>query len=122
MGTLLMQLHEYDRAIEQLKSLKVYTDAESEARIQYWIAKSYYNMGHFKKAIFEFLKVKYLSQPTKLPWKTTAMYEASNAYIKLQEYDKAADLLKKIIQIEGTTSSMGRFAVNKLQEITSRDQ
>ncbi len=119
-GTLLMQLHEYDRAIEQLKSLKVYTDAESEARIQYWIAKSYYNMGQFRKAIFEFLKVKYLSQPTKLPWKTTAMYEASNAYIKLQEYDKAEDLLKKLIQIEGTTSSMGRFAVDKLEEIKSR--
>ncbi|MFO7889223.1 MAG: tetratricopeptide repeat protein, partial [bacterium] len=119
LGTLLMQLHEYDRAIEHLRSLKVYSDAESEARIQYWIAKSYYNMGRFRQSIFEFLKVKYFSQPTKLPWKTTAMYEASNAYIKLKEYDHARDLLEKIIQIEGTTSSMGRFAVEKLQEIKS---
>jgi len=121
-GTLLMGLHEYDRAIEQLKSLKVYADSESEARIQYWIAKSYYNMGQFKKSIFEFLKVQYLSQSTKLPWKTTAMYEASKAYIKLQEFDKASDLLRRIIQIEGTTSSMGRFAVDQLQEIKSRSQ
>jgi len=121
-GTLLMGLHEYDRAIEQLKSLKVYADSESEARIQYWIAKSYYNMGQFRNSIFEFLKVQYLSQSTKLPWKTTAMYEASKAYIKLQEFDKASDLLKRIIQIEGTTSSMGRFAVDQLQEIKSRKQ
>ncbi len=121
-GTLLMGLHEYDRAIEQLKSLKVYADSESEARIQYWIAKSYYNMGQFRESIFEFLKVQYLSQSTKLPWKTTAMYEASKAYIKLQEFDKASALLKRIIQIEGTTSSMGRFAVDQLQEIKSRNQ
>ena len=74
-------------------------------------------MGQFEQAIFEFMKVAMLSKPTKLPWNTTALYEAGQAYIKLDKPRHAQKLFEKIVQKEGSTSDLGRIARQRIQEI-----
>jgi tetratricopeptide (TPR) repeat protein len=118
-GTLYMKVSDFNRAIQHLETLKREADAETEAEIQYWIGKSYYSMGQFHQAINEFLKVKYLSRPTKLPWATTAMYEAALAYMKLNDSDRARMLLERIVRQEGATSDLGRIARQKIEQIDS---
>ncbi len=120
-GTLYMKLNEYARAIEVFQNAKQNADPETEAEIQYWIAKSHYRMGHFEQAIFEYLKVVYLSQPTKLPWGTTALYEAAQAYLRLNKNREARGLFERIVQREGATSDLGRIARSRIQEIDAAD-
>ena len=112
-GHLYMKLNEYDRAIEVFRDVKRDCDSESEAEVQYLIGSCYNNMGLFQQAIFEFMKTK----PSKLPWETTAIYNAGQAYMKLQQPDQARKLFQKVIQKEGSTSDWGRFARQKIQDI-----
>jgi len=112
-GNLYMKLNEYDRAIEVLREVKRDCDSESEAEVQYLIGSCYNSMGRFQQAIFEFMKTK----PTKLPWETTALYNAGQAYMKLQQPDQARKLFQKVIRKEGSTSDWGRFARQKIQDI-----
>ncbi len=118
MGIFYMDLNEYMRAVEYLRDVKRDADFETEAEIQYWIGKCFYNMGQFEQAIFEFLKVEYLSKPTSLPWDTTALYEAGLAYTKLDKLAEARKLFEKIVQKEGATSDLGRIARQRIEELT----
>ncbi|HPN32963.1 MAG TPA: tetratricopeptide repeat protein [bacterium] len=117
LGIFLMNLKEYDRAIAYLKELKWSVDAETEAEIQYWIAKSYNERGSAGEAIIEYLKVKYLCKPTKLPWGTTALYEAGQAYYKLGELEKARSLYQSIVRELGSADQFGRVAAERVHEI-----
>lgn len=116
-GITLMNLSEYQRAIAWLENLLPEANNEQEAEIRYWIAKCYYRMGQFRIAVSEFLKVPFLTRPTRLPWHVTAEYEAGLAYMKLGEYEKARELFKRIVRKEGATSDFGRVAARKLREI-----
>jgi tetratricopeptide (TPR) repeat protein len=118
-GIFYMNLNEYDLAARWLEDVKKDADPETDAEIQYWIGKSYYNMGRFERAIFEYLKVKYLSKPSKLPWDTTALYEAGQAYIKIGKPEEARRLFTQIVQKEGGSSDLGRIAKQKIDEIDS---
>jgi len=117
LGIFLMNLKEYDRAIAYLKELKWLVDAETEAEIQYWIAKSYNERGSASEAIMEYLKVKYLCKPTKLPWGTTALYEAGQAYYKLGELEKARSRYQSIVRELGSGDEFGRVAAERVNEI-----
>ena len=116
-GTFYMKLNEYSRAIDYFRDLKYEADAETEAEIQYWIGDCFYSMGLFEQAVFEYLKVEYLSKPTKLPWNTTAIYQAGQAYLKLDEPEQAKKMFEKIVRKEGATSDLGRIAREKIAEI-----
>jgi len=116
-GIFLYDLKDYERAITQLKQLKPLVNAEEEPEVQYWIAKSYADKGETEQAIVEFLKVKYLSKPTKLPWGVTALYEAGLAYRKLGNYSKAIELLNQVVRERGATDNIGRAAGERIKEI-----
>ncbi len=116
-GLFYMKLNEYGRAIEVFRDVKKSADYETEAEIQYWIGSCFSSMGQFQQAVFEFMKVAYLSKPTKLPWATTALYEAGQAYLKLEQPDQAKKLFEKIVQREGSASDMGRIARERIEEI-----
>ena len=119
-GTFLMKLHEYTRAVEQLKNVKEIADSETKAEIQYWIGTCFNSMGDFRQAIFEFLQVKYLLPSTKLPWAATALYEAGQCYVKLDEPEKARNIFNKIVIQEGASSDLGRIAKKRIEEIDER--
>ena len=112
-----MHLKEYSYAIDQLSRIKTSADAESEAEIQYWIGKCYSEMGQFRRSVFEYMKVKYLSRPTKLPWASTAVFEAAKSYERLHEPQKAKKLYEKVVLAEGRTSDLGRIAQQKVDQI-----
>lgn len=118
-GVLLYNMKEYDRAIAHLRDLKPLADAESEPEIQYWIAKCYADRGDTEKSIIEYLKVKFLSKPTRLPWGDTALYEAGLGYKKIGNFDKAIELLQQVVRERGATDQIGRFANQQIQEIKS---
>jgi len=119
-GIFYMNLKEYNRAVEIFRDVKKSADSETEAEVQYWIGKCYYSLGQFQQAIFEFLKVKYISKPTKLPWATTALYEAGLAYLRLEKRVEARKIFEKIVQSEGAASDLGRIARKKIDEIESQ--
>jgi len=117
MGIYYVRLEEYDQAIRYFQKLLPEADSETEAEIQYWIGESYFKMGQFERAISEFLKVRYLSKPTKLPWDVTAEYEAGLAYLKLNKPQKARALFQKIVKERGAGSDYGKVAMKRIREI-----
>ncbi|MFQ6114757.1 MAG: tetratricopeptide repeat protein, partial [bacterium] len=117
LGEFLMKLREYDRAIEHFQQLLPYADDESKAEVQFYIGQSFNEMGNFKRAASEFLKVKYLTKPTKWPWHVTAQFEASKCLIRLGEIAQAKIILQRIIKEQGGESNFGRFARKTLEEI-----
>ncbi len=116
-GVLLIKLNEYDRAIDYLRELKLEADPESQAEVQYWIGKAFLSKGDLETAISELLRVRYACPPTKLPWDVTAMFEAANAYMRLQRYDRAQKLFEQIVRLRGSNSNFGRSALQKIKEI-----
>ena len=118
-GTIYYQLREYDRAIEYLSQLKHEAGREDEPRIQYWIADSYMEKGDYDKAIAEFLKVRYISKPTKLNWAVTAQFKAGLAYMKLGEMLSAKNIFSRIVREQGIASPFGKGAQAKIEEIES---
>jgi tetratricopeptide (TPR) repeat protein len=119
-GTCLKNLKEYERAIEHFRDLKPYASKETEPEIQYWIGKCYLEMGRYTEAIVELMKVKYLSPPSKLPWAVTAMYESGLAYMRLGKLDDARRIFQRIEREEGSASSFGRVARERIKEINER--
>ena len=119
-GNYYMRLHDYYHAIDQFHQVQIEADPEVEAEIQYWIGKCYDEMGQFERAILEYLKVKYISKPTKLPWASTAMYEAAMIYLKMNKSLEAKTIFEKIVRYEGATSDLGRVAKQRIDEINGK--
>lgn len=113
------RLKEYDYAIHLFKNLKPEADLENEPRIQYWIGDSYFEKGHFQQAIQEYLKIVYLSRPTKLlgQYRITAQYQSGIAYMKLGKLENARQLFQKIIIEQGADSVFGKPAKERVEEI-----
>ncbi|MBN2011534.1 tetratricopeptide repeat protein [candidate division KSB1 bacterium] len=118
-GIIYYQLKEYDRAVSYLKELKREADRENEPRIQYWIGDCYMEKGQYDQALSEYLKVKYLSKPSKFDWAVTAQYKAGLAYMKLGKMDEAKLVFQKIIADRGADSNFGKGAQKKIDEIES---
>ena len=117
LGVFLINLKEYDRGIDYLRGLLPLADAENEAEIQYWIAKAYAERGETAQAITEYLKVKYVCRPSKLPWGTTALYEAGQSYVKLGHLGNARTLFQQIVRELGVGDQFGRVANERIREI-----
>lgn len=120
LAQLLMQLKDYRRAIDQLEVLLPYADSETEAEIQFYIAQCYKEMGNFKQASAEYLKVKYLTKPTKLPWHVTALFETGRCLVRMNEIDQARRIFNRIVAEQGAASNFGRFALKQLEELEAK--
>jgi len=118
-GTYLIRMHEYDRAIDYLKSLLREADVSSASEIQFWIAESYFNQNQYEKAIAEYLKIPYMNPPTKLDWAASALWKAGNAYERLGKSEKAIQLYERIIREKGSSSNFGRFARRRIDELNA---
>ena len=116
-GTFLMNMREYDRAIDHLNALMREADAASASEIQFWIGEAYFNQAKYTQAIIEYLKVPYLHPPTKLDWAASALWKAGNAYEKLRQPEKAITLYERIIREKGAASNFGRFARRRIDAL-----
>lgn len=117
MAQFLMNLKEFDRAIKNFRALLPFADKDTEAEIQFYIAQSYKDVGNYTRAAVEYLKVKYLTQPGKLPWHVTALFESGRCLVKLNQLEQAGKIFKRIVRERGSESSFGRFALKQLQEL-----
>ncbi len=119
-GDLYRSLNDYKRAIEIYRDLKPYADPQTETEIQLAIGQCYDAMGLFTEAVYEYLKVVYLSKPTnQLPWKTTALFAAGQAYEKLGQLSEARSMYEQVIKREGAGSRWGQFATDKIQNLNA---
>ena len=116
-GSLLMNIGDYEKAVEHWEALLPYADSESSAEILFWVGESYFNTGDYSRAIAEYLKVSYLGKPTKLDWAASAWWKAGNAYEELGEYERSAILYRKIISEKGTMSNFGKFAQQRIDTL-----
>lgn len=121
LASFLKELNEFNRAIEHFTALKPYADNEKLAEIQFFIAESYEEMGNFQRAAVEFLKVKYTTKPTKLPWHVTAQVRTSDCFKRMGEITKARQILEKIIKERGRGDQFAIFAQKKLDELKAQD-
>ncbi len=119
MGIIFSELNEYDQAIQLFKKLKPEANLENEPRIQYWIGECYFGKGQYLKAISEYLKIAYLSKPTKLlnQYKVTAQYKSGLAYLKIDQPEKGKLLFEKIVKEQGAESVFGKPAMDRINEI-----
>ncbi|NOY60465.1 MAG: tetratricopeptide repeat protein, partial [Calditrichaeota bacterium] len=81
---------------------------------------AYADRGDTEKAIIEFLKIKYLSKRTKLPWGATALYEAGRGYQKLGNLTKAKEMFQQVVRERGANDQIGRVANQQIQEINEK--
>jgi len=117
----LLNLKEYNRAIEHFQRLLPFSDEHTEAEIQFYIGQCYREMGNFERASAEYLKVKYLTKPSKLPWHVTALFEAGRCLLKIKETEAAKTVFKRIIKEQGSESNFGRFAQKQLDDLENKD-
>ena len=117
----LLNLKEYNRAIEHFQRLLPFSDEQTEAEIQFYIGQCYREMGNFERASAEYLKVKYLTKPSKLPWHVTALFEAGRCLLKIKETEAAKTVFKRIIKEQGSESNFGRFAQKQLDDLENKD-
>ncbi len=120
LAQLLMKLKEYGRAIEHFQRLLPYADKDSQAEIQFYVAQCYKDSGNFEQAVTEYLKVKYLTAPTKLPWHITALFETGRCLLKINQIEQAVKIFRRIIRERGTESNFGRFAAKQLAVIEEK--
>ncbi|MCH8953854.1 tetratricopeptide repeat protein [candidate division KSB1 bacterium] len=117
----LLNLKEYNRAIEHFQKLLPFSDEQTEAEIQFYIGQCYREMGNFERASAEYLKVKYLTKPSKLPWHVTALFEAGRCLLKIKETEPAKTVFKRIIKEQGSESNFGRFAQKQLDDLEKKN-
>jgi len=116
-GSLYMALAEYGRAVEIFRRLRPLAGADAEAEIQFKIGQSLALSGRWEEAVFEYLKVSYLSRETKLPWKTTAIFEAGRAFIKLDQLDRARSMFELVIRRDGANGMFGKVAQREIESL-----
>ncbi len=111
-GDLKEALAEFNRLLEM-------PDAESrKAEITYYIAECLESQGKLKQALQQYLAVTYLHSG-ELMWATTARFKAAKICEKLEYYDDAAKLYKKIATAyKGRVQ--GEFARKKLEELQQK--
>ncbi len=121
-GKIYQANEEYDLALKYFNNLLYQAKGEDEAAVQFYIAESYMKRGAYKKAISEFLKVNYLIKnysPTR-DWQVTALYNSALCYEELKEYQKAIELLNKVLKKYGKSTSYGKQATKVIRRIKSK--
>lgn len=116
-GSLLREMKRYDEAISHYRGLVSMANGENAIEIQYYIGDSYFEAKKYELAIAEFLKLRYTKLNTKLPWRTTAVYKAGEAYMRLNDYNRAREMYDYVVRSEGVNSQLGNFAFRKIAQI-----
>jgi len=89
------------------------TSEEPDAR--FGLGEAYYNLGEYRMAVVEWLKLAYHSQ-SQSRWAVTALFRAAKANEKMGQPEDARTLYRRIVSIEGD-SDMGRAAALQLMTL-----
>ncbi|MBD3178547.1 MAG: tetratricopeptide repeat protein [Candidatus Latescibacteria bacterium] len=86
-------------------------------RAYYWIGINLKNMGHYREAARQFLRVPYLR--TGGMWGVTARLEAAGCYRQMGRYDEAAGIYRSVLESHGRESDWGRIAAGYLEKMNN---
>ena len=96
-GNIYQRNEEYDQALDYFNRLLYEAKGDDEAAVQFFIAETYMMKENYRRAISEFLKVKYLIKTSSpYEWGLTSVYKTALCYEQLGEYQKALNLLEEI--------------------------
>jgi tetratricopeptide (TPR) repeat protein len=115
-GFCLVQASRFEEALDYFKSANINPAAEDKPEIQYWLGSCYAKLGQHQKAITEYLKVPYLYAGIG-KWGVTAEFEAARLYERVQEYERARSLYKKIVKSDGEHGEFGKSALEQLTRL-----
>ena len=112
-----INLNQFQKAVDYLKSIKIEADAEREPEIQFYIGEALLKAGRYEEAIAEFVKIPLLSKKTKLQWEASALYYSGQCYEKLGRIDDAIRMYKEIIKRPGIDLVLKRDAEKRIKQI-----
>ncbi len=112
-----INLNQFQKAVDYLKSIKVEATAEREPEIQFYIGEALLKAGRYEDAIAEFVKIPLLSKKTKLQWEASALYYSGQCYEKLGRIDDAIRMYKEIIKRPGIDLVLKRDAEKRIKQI-----
>ena len=117
-GNIYQANEEYDTALDYFKRLLYEAKGEDESAVQFYIAETYMRKKQFRKAISEFLKVKYLIKNISVKdWAITSVYKTAICYEQIGEMDKAKTLYEEILKKYPINTPYGRHADKMLKKI-----
>jgi tetratricopeptide (TPR) repeat protein len=111
---ILLQLRDYDRAIQRLQDLLPLASQEMRVEAQFYLGEAYFQKGDFSQAVLEYMKVKYLDPGGGLDWAVTAIYNAGICYEKLGKLEEAKKMYQDIISRWGVNSDYGKGAKKRI--------
>ncbi len=112
-----INLNQFQKAVDYLKSIKVEASAEREPEIQFYIGEALLKAGRYEDAIAEFVKIPLLSKKTKLQWEASALYYSGQCYEKLGRINDAIRMYKEIIKRPGIDLVLKRDAEKRIKQI-----
>jgi len=117
-GNIYQANEEFDTALDYFKRLLYEAKGEDESAVQFYIAETYMKKKQFRKAISEFLKVKYLIKNISVKdWAITSVYKSAICYEQLGEMNKAKTLYEEILKKYPTNTPYGRHADKMIKKI-----
>ncbi len=109
----LNRLGEFEDAVAAYHEALERVSGEDLAVARFGLGEAYFNLGEYRLAMVEWLKMAYHGQ-TQSSWAITALYRAAKANEKMGRFADAATLYRKIVTIEGENSDWGRSAAMEL--------
>ncbi len=117
-GFCMVQASKFQDALGYFNKANENPDPVDKPEIVYWIATCHSRLGEHQKAVSEYLKVPYLYADAG-KWGVTAELEAARLYERMEEFDKARNLYKKIVQSDGERGRFGKQALSRLERLNN---
>jgi TolA-binding protein len=109
----LNELGEFQDAVTAYQEAFDRVTGEDLVNARFGLGEAYYNLGEYRLAVVEWLKMAYHGQ-TQSHWAITALFRAAKANEKMGHTTDAASLYEKIVTIEGESSDLGSAAALEL--------
>ena len=94
-GRSLQNLARFDEAREAYRRGMAGRSDENAAQCQFMIGETYYHQKRYQEALREFLNVEILYASPQ--WQSAALLEAAKCYESLQEWNRAVETYKRIL-------------------------
>ncbi len=116
----LIDQNKLNEAIDTLETLIDTAPLKYNLEIQFHIGDCYFKKRKYKKAIREYLKVKYYynkKNESNFQWLITSLFKAGKTYEIMNKFNKAINLYKHITDITGKNTTYYKTAINRIEQL-----
>ncbi len=111
-----MEQGDYQGAIRAYTEAIPILDDAARARAYYWMGQSHEQLGDWRAAVVDYLRVPYLASGSGM-WVVTARLKAAECYRKLGRNRAAREIYEKVLRTHGAASNWGRLARKALDAL-----